>query len=156
MLNPHCLLCLVRGMFVLRSGLRFSFWELEMPEPRVRKRSFSLTNLQLLTGWSYWPKTNTSELQDLFRDTPLDHIWCAQIRTQVCQIWPNLAKYAFLAHLLSILLSTSCRLLRCSRTSQPFKPISLYSWQMTVTELRYLNKAGHIWNFLRILCCNMN
>ena len=30
-------------------------------------------------------------LQDLFRDTPLDHVWYAQIRTQ---IWPNTAKYA--------------------------------------------------------------
>ena len=29
-------------------------------------------------------------LQDLFRHTPLDHIWCAQIRTQICQIWPNM------------------------------------------------------------------
>ena len=29
-------------------------------------------------------------LHDLFRDTPLDHIWCAQIRTQ---IWPKSAKY---------------------------------------------------------------
>ena len=29
---------LIRGMFVLRSGLRFSFRALEMPEPRVRKR----------------------------------------------------------------------------------------------------------------------
>ena len=27
-------------MFVFRSGLRFSFWALEVPEPRVRKRSF--------------------------------------------------------------------------------------------------------------------
>ena len=25
-------------------------------------------------------------LQDLFRDTPLDHIW----RAQICQIWPNM------------------------------------------------------------------
>ena len=30
-------------MFVLRSGLRFSFRALEVPKPRVRKRSFSLT-----------------------------------------------------------------------------------------------------------------
>ena len=30
-------------------------------------------------------------LQDLFRDTLLDHIWRAQIRNQLCQIWPNMA-----------------------------------------------------------------
>ena len=33
------------GIFVLRSGLRFSFWALEVPEPRVRKRPLSLTNM---------------------------------------------------------------------------------------------------------------
>ena len=31
---------LIRGMFLLKSGLRFSFRALEVPEPRVRKRSF--------------------------------------------------------------------------------------------------------------------
>ena len=37
---------LIRGMFVFRSGLRFSFraLEMEMPEPRVRKRPLSPTN----------------------------------------------------------------------------------------------------------------
>ena len=34
---------LIKGMFVLRSGLRFSFWALEVPKPEMRKRSFSLT-----------------------------------------------------------------------------------------------------------------
>ena len=34
---------LIRGMFVFRSGLRFSFRALEVPQPRVRKRPFSLT-----------------------------------------------------------------------------------------------------------------
>ena len=36
---------LIRGMFLLRSGLRFSFQALEVPEPRVRKRPFSLTKM---------------------------------------------------------------------------------------------------------------
>ena len=36
---------LVRGMFLLRSVLRFSFRALEVPESRVRKRSFSLTKI---------------------------------------------------------------------------------------------------------------
>ena len=36
---------LFRGMFVSRSGLRFSFRALEVPEPRVRKRPFSLTEI---------------------------------------------------------------------------------------------------------------
>ena len=31
---------LIRGMFLLRSGLRFSFLALEVPEPRVRKRPY--------------------------------------------------------------------------------------------------------------------
>ena len=31
-------------MFVFRSGLRFSFRALEVPEPRVRKRPLSLTS----------------------------------------------------------------------------------------------------------------
>ena len=31
---------LIRGMFVFRSGLRFLFWALEVPEPRVRKRPY--------------------------------------------------------------------------------------------------------------------
>ena len=30
---------LIRGIFVFRSGLRFSFWALQVPELRVRKRS---------------------------------------------------------------------------------------------------------------------
>ena len=33
---------LIRGMFLLRSGLRFSFRALEVPEPKVRKRPFFL------------------------------------------------------------------------------------------------------------------
>ena len=37
-LKPYFLL--FRGMFVFRSGLRFSFRALEVPEPRVSKRSF--------------------------------------------------------------------------------------------------------------------
>ena len=36
---------LIRGMFVFRGGLRFSFGALEVPEPRVRKRSFSLAKM---------------------------------------------------------------------------------------------------------------
>ena len=36
---------LIRGMFLLRSGLRFSFRALEVPDPRVRKRPLSLTNM---------------------------------------------------------------------------------------------------------------
>ena len=39
------ILFLLRGMFLLRSGLTFSFWALEVPEPRVRKRPFSLTEI---------------------------------------------------------------------------------------------------------------
>ena len=35
---------LIRGMFVFRSGLRFLFRALEVPEPRVRKRPLSPTN----------------------------------------------------------------------------------------------------------------
>ena len=35
---------LIRGMFVFRSGLRFSFRALKVPEPRVRKRPLSPTN----------------------------------------------------------------------------------------------------------------
>ena len=37
---------LIWGMFVLRSGLRFSFWALEVPFPRVRKRPISLTKMK--------------------------------------------------------------------------------------------------------------
>ena len=29
-------------------------------------------------------------LQDVFRDTPLEHIWLAQICTHISQIWPNM------------------------------------------------------------------
>ena len=36
---------LIRGVFVFRRGLRFSFQALEMPEPRVRKKLFSLTKI---------------------------------------------------------------------------------------------------------------
>ena len=35
---------LIRGMFVFRSGLRFSSQALEVPEPKVRKRPLSPTN----------------------------------------------------------------------------------------------------------------
>ena len=36
---------LIRGIVVFRSSLRFSFQALEVPEPRVRKRPFSLTKM---------------------------------------------------------------------------------------------------------------
>ena len=36
---------LIGGIFVLKIGLRFSFRALEVPKPRVRKRSFSLTRM---------------------------------------------------------------------------------------------------------------
>ena len=36
---------LIRGMFLLRSGLRFSFQALEVPKPRVRKRPLSLSKM---------------------------------------------------------------------------------------------------------------
>ena len=41
---------LIRGMFLLRSGLRFSFRALEVPEPRVRKRPLSLSNVAFIWG----------------------------------------------------------------------------------------------------------
>ena len=37
---------LIRGMFVFRSGLRFLFRALEVPEPRMRKRPFSFTKME--------------------------------------------------------------------------------------------------------------
>ena len=43
-LRPY--LPLIGGIFLLRSGFRFSFWALEVPEPRVRKRPlFTLETL---------------------------------------------------------------------------------------------------------------
>ena len=38
-------------------------------------------------------------LQDLFRDTPLDHIWGAQIHAQICQIWPNMPNMHIWVHI---------------------------------------------------------
>ena len=38
-------LSLIGGIFVLKSGLRFLFWEPEVPEPRVRKRPLSLSKV---------------------------------------------------------------------------------------------------------------
>ena len=59
---------LIRGMFVFRSGLRFSFRALEMPEPRVRKKSFSLTKIfinhvskaldQIVSYWQFQAMIN--------------------------------------------------------------------------------------------------
>ena len=59
---------LMRGMFPLRSGLRFSFRALEMPEPRVRKKSFSLTKIfinhvskaldQIVSYWQFQAMIN--------------------------------------------------------------------------------------------------
>ena len=36
---------LIRGVFVFRSGLRFSFWALEVRESKVRKTPLSLTEM---------------------------------------------------------------------------------------------------------------
>ena len=44
---------LIRGMFVFRSSLRFSFRALEVPEPRVRKRPLSPTN-RAFSSLSVW------------------------------------------------------------------------------------------------------
>ena len=44
---------LIRGIFLLKSGLRFSFRALEVPEPRVRKRPLSLTN-RAFSSLSVW------------------------------------------------------------------------------------------------------
>ena len=38
-------------------------------------------------------------LQDLFRDTPLEHIWRYQIRAQICQIWPNMPNMHIWVHI---------------------------------------------------------
>ena len=66
---------LIRGMFLLKSGLRFSFWALEVPEPRVRKRPFYLLtqifiillviNCQVL-GLCFWPKLQSVSQNCLF------------------------------------------------------------------------------------------
>ena len=52
--------------------------------------------------------------QDHFRDTPLDHIWQAQIRAQIhAQIQPNTAKYnvyAFSKHRQKHLTHPACEL----------------------------------------------
>ena len=46
---------LIRGMFVFRSGLRFSFRTLEVPELRVRKRPFYLLK---------WPVPHSSSARN--------------------------------------------------------------------------------------------
>ena len=44
---------LIRGTLLLRSGLRFLFWALEVPEPREGKRPRSLTNMAF-SSLSVW------------------------------------------------------------------------------------------------------
>ena len=51
----------IRGMFVLRCGLRFSFRDPEVPEPIVGKGSFSLTKM-LLISWTPIPSLLTEQL----------------------------------------------------------------------------------------------
>ena len=46
---------LIRGMFPLRSGLRFLFRSLDVPEPRVRKRPLSLSKVAF-SSLSFWDK----------------------------------------------------------------------------------------------------
>ena len=53
---------LIRGMCLLRRGLRFSFQAIEVPEPRVRKGPPSLTKMAF-SSRSVW--------------------------AHICQIWPN-------------------------------------------------------------------
>ena len=45
---------LIRGVFLLRSGLRFSFWALEVRESKVRKTPLSLTEMAFssLSDWA--------------------------------------------------------------------------------------------------------
>ena len=64
---------LIRGMFVFRSGLRCSFRALEVPKPRVRKKSFSLTKMtlsSLLVSWWEWGKGHF-----YFLKWPFPHSW---------------------------------------------------------------------------------
>ena len=52
--------------------------------------------------WDFWlegpidlrPTRLNCILQDLFRYTPLDHIWRAQVCSQICQMWPNMPNLA--------------------------------------------------------------
>ena len=54
--------------------------------------------------WDFWlegpidlrPTRLNCILQDLLRDTPLDHIWRAQIRAQIFQIWQNIQNMPFM------------------------------------------------------------
>ena len=77
--------------------------------PRMsRKRTPYFWGFTFLLQWGNWAKNRFGHnfwlggpihirstrlnciWQDLFRDIPLDHIWRAQIRAQICQIWPNM------------------------------------------------------------------
>ena len=50
-----------------------------------------------LTGVSYGPKVNALEqhFYALFRDTPLEHVFCTQPNSQICQIFGFLAIWLF-------------------------------------------------------------
>ena len=69
---------LIRGMFVFRSGLRFSFRALEVPEPRVRKRPFSLSKMTIQFNFSslfherlHDRTTSNSQNHELERSRPV-------------------------------------------------------------------------------------
>ena len=59
---------LIRGMFVFRSGLRFLFRALEVPEPRMRKRPFSFTKME--TWLKGVKEIHTEDMIDEVRDPP--------------------------------------------------------------------------------------
>ena len=56
---------------------------------RVEHKNLSLNVNLLSITLNFFLRLNCI-LQDLFRDTPHDHIARAQICTQICQIWPNM------------------------------------------------------------------
>ena len=81
-------------------------------------------------------------LQDLFRDTPLDHIARAQICTQICQIWPNMPNMHIWVHIWArviwssgVSLKRSCKmqfrrvgLRSIGPSSQKLWPNQIFGW----------------------------
>ena len=93
-------------------------------------------------------------LHELFRDTPLDHIWGAQIRAQICQIWPNMPNMHIWVHIWArkiwssgVSLKRSCKmqfrradLASIGSPSQKLWPNVIFAW---------FPQCNHNTNYLR-------
>ena len=133
----------------------FSIQEPEIKIPLDPNRSQLIP--YLLGPIDLWPTRLNCILQDLFRDTPLDHNVRAQICTQICQIWPNMPNMHIWVHIWArkiwssgVSLKRSCKMQFRRVDLRSIGPLSQKWWQNPILNVHphvfiVVNNSGEIY-----------